>query len=232
MKLEQRTGWGSLVAIVVAIACNVGDEGSPDFSSHGGTAVSADAGDAADGDADGDGDDDADGDGDGATPSTSGDDGGTSGGVTDPDGSSDDQGSATTASLTTGNDDASGDGMSTDGSTDGGGSSSEGGESSSDGGMPASAYEPCNPDNTCDTPGEICLQVGAGGFCTTTCVNDAQCPAAPGGATPAACEFLLGFPDFGSDYCGMITCGWPLNNCPAGMACTPVVQGLQVCEWL
>lgn len=235
------------MAIAAALACNVGDGDVPDFSSFGGTAVDGDDdggnGDGADATAaDGDGDADADG-ADSSTSMPVADD--TAGA------DADDSMTGTTASQdgTTASDDASTtDGESTDdGGTTAAGSSggestgdettggeSTGSESSSDGGVvPTDAYEPCNPDATCDQPGEVCLEVGSGGFCTQTCGNDAMCPDAPAGSTlTAGCEFLLGFPDFGSDYCGMIGCNFIFNDCPAGMTCTPVVMGLTVCEWV
>jgi len=71
-----------------------------------------------------------------------------------------------------------------------------------------------------------------GGFCTETCFSNATCPAAPPGSSiMATCDFLLGFPDFTHDYCGMTGCNFIANDCPSGMTCSYVTTGLTVCEW-
>ncbi|MEM6993138.1 MAG: hypothetical protein AAF721_21675 [Myxococcota bacterium] len=242
-----RRGATVIGALALAGACTVTGGESATFSG-GGTAGPASSG------GDQPGDDESTrgtGVGSGGGSGTAGPDGTTasaptSGGVTD-------SGGATTAAGSTGGQaDATstggdtGTGESTEGTstgssgdasssgdpgTDTGDASSSG--SSDDGVVPGEDYEPCNPDGTCDQAGEICLQVGLGGFCTETCVNDMACPAAPpGGGLTAGCEFLLGFPDFSADYCGIIGCNFIINDCPTGMTCTPVVMGLTVCEWV
>lgn len=231
--------WGPVLAVTIAAACTVGDGTVPDFSSNGGTAVSSASSDggASNGDSGAGVDASADGttsDGE-STTAASGVDATTAptstlGGTTGSSG-----GGSASDTTTRG---ATSDGTATDGgvSSDSAGvTTTDGGVSgsSSDGGViPGDAYEPCNPDATCDQPGEVCLEAGVGGFCTTTCNNVAMCPdSPPGTAIVAGCEFLLGFPGFEANYCGMIGCNFIFNDCPAGMTCTPVVMGLTVCEW-
>lgn len=234
------------MAMGMGIACNVGDGETPDFSG-GGSAGTNDA----DGPAnDNDGSEEA------AEASADGTTGrlGTTGTGLATDASSGNDGADTTSTRSTGENesgastggtstdgtstagtstDGSSEGTSTDGSTgstttDGG--SSEG--SSETGMMPSDAYEPCNANGTCDDPGEVCLEAGVGGFCTTTCANAMMCPEAPAGTNLTAdCEFLLGFPAFDANYCGIIGCNFIFNDCPGGMTCTAVVMGLTVCEW-
>lgn len=232
------SGWAVGIGLAFAAACTLGDGETPDFSSFGGTDATPTSDDSDDDDDDADDDADAstagDATGGGTTAAV---DGGSTTTATTADDDDDDDVDVTTSTTDGGTTDPTTDGGATTDLTTGGATTdpTTGGSesSSSGGGMPGDDYEPCNPDGTCDTPGEVCLQVGVGGFCTETCGSDAECPPTPPGTTlQAGCEFLLGFPDFGADYCGMIGCNFIFNDCPAGMTCTPVVMGLTVCEWV
>ncbi|MBL4685052.1 MAG: hypothetical protein JKY37_10715 [Nannocystaceae bacterium] len=251
MYLERRTIFTVAMAVGVGFACNVGDGETPDFSSGGGSAGTNDADgrtsdsggseETVEASADGTtgrsgttdtglvtGASSGNGGTDASSVSSTGEnesgvmDGATTDGTSTDGGTTD---NATTGSVTDG---ATTDGSAESTSTDGG--SSEG--SSETGVTPSDAYEPCNANGTCDQPGEVCLEAGVGGFCTTTCANAMMCPDAPAGTTLTAdCEFLLGFPAFDANYCGIIGCNFIFNDCPTGMTCTPVVMGLTVCEW-
>lgn len=102
-----------------------------------------------------------------------------------------------------------------------------------DGGGDSTPYGPCPDGGPCPLdPMEACItddvDAPTYSFCSATCLDVSQCPAAPSGSAVPSCEPLtpLGIP-----FSACVLRCETGATCPDGMACTMLLPDLGWCTW-